>query len=230
MKHADRGSRIGGQKGFCGLAAANPAATRKLSARTLVLALLLSIFPSSAFAKLREPSFGELCREADVIVVAHVRGTLPGPFSLEAVLLSCLVFSAAWLGWAVRSRTWASACRVALGIAGFTVVAGYYVTSGPFTPRRLAVVELRRALKGSPPNTIFVDYRTNFACDRAHLDPGGDYVLFLDRNHLVGYRLAWFQHSVWPITTDGIESPLTNWSGMTAPTESFFDAVSGILR
>jgi len=32
------------------------------------------------------------------------------------------------------------------------------------------------------------------------------------------------------ITTGGIESPLTIWSGITAPAESFFDAVSGILR
>lgn len=194
----------------------------------LVLALIL--IPATLCAKLREPSFDELCREADAVAAVHVTATFPALFSLEAQLALCFIVSAAGFAWAARSRRKARAFRVALGLAGLPLVVGLSVSLGVFTPQRIAAAKVSRVLKGSLPDAILVDYKTNFACDTTQLNSGGDYVLFLDRNSVAGYRTVWCQFSVWPITTGGIESPLTIWSGITAPAESFFDAVSGILR
>jgi hypothetical protein len=185
------------------------------------------LVPVAAYGDIREPSLEELSKDAEVIVEAHVKVTAPALFSTTGVFVMSLVLFFGILWWARRTMTKSRAVFLATLTATVSAVVGLlFVCSLPHAHQSMGLAEVRNTLKGSTSPYIAVFYNTNFACDVSELASGNDYVLFLKSHFAFGYRMSWYDCSVWKITGDSVQNVRRSWDGM-APiqTERFFNDV-----
>jgi hypothetical protein len=197
----------------------------------LSLTLAVLLLPAAAHAKIRDPSFQELCNDASVIVVVHAKAILPAPISTTGVLVSSLLVSALVL-WRWRKTSKARAILGAILVGVFTAFAGTCLSASlDGAHRSVALAEVQRTLKGSASGHLAVFHDSNFACDMSELASGKDYVLFLEGHLLLGYRLSWYHWSVWQVAPEGVEAPYFYRDGQSpVPAEIFFRDVSRLQR